>query len=90
MLAIHMSAKECAQNCTRNSRKGKHDSAWPFHRSRMRVRDEVGEGVDRHGQCAGADGNMGVPYTHHVNQQRQRQNRTTPAQQTERETHQGA
>ena len=57
----------------------------PADMPRARVRHQIGEGIDRDRERAGADGLMRVRHPHDVEQQRHRQNRTAAADEAERE-----
>ena len=67
-----------------------HHRAWPLHRARTGVADQVGGGAGRHRDRAGADRDMGRGHADHVDHQRHGQDRAAAADQPEREADEAA
>jgi hypothetical protein len=83
LLAVEHLAQGRTDQRADNTSHREHQGAAPLHDARVGVLQEVRGSVHGDGECARADGDVGVGHADHIDQQGNGENRTTAADDTE-------
>jgi len=88
LLPVHGLAQAGAQRRPDHARRREQQGDLPLHRPVSGVVQQIGEGVGRHGEGAGADGQVRILHAYQIDDQRHGQDRAAPAHQAQGEADQ--